>query len=140
MLFSLSARENIAVDYQRTTPDISARRAKQDSLLFMPGVTASLLVFLVFGTTRPFLDYMKRRLFSWRRRSAATSTDALPLRPIPRGQDVESCGVSTPEMSFQRRFHDTVVDSPDGRNMKAYGIWVYGGRPNPKITGERTYI
>ncbi|KAF6833121.1 glycoside hydrolase [Colletotrichum musicola] len=140
MLFSLSARKNIAVDYQRATPDVSAKRAKLDLLLFMPGVTASLLVFLVFGTTGPFLDHMRRHFFSRWRRSAVTSTDALPLRPIQGSQDTDDYAVRAPEMSFQRHFYETVVDSPESRNMKAYGIWVYGGRPNPKITGEISYI
>ncbi|KAH8900055.1 hypothetical protein GQ53DRAFT_758172 [Thozetella sp. PMI_491] len=42
-------------------PDLSAARATLDFVLFMPGVTASLLVFVVFGTTRTFRDYAWRR-------------------------------------------------------------------------------
>ncbi len=42
--------------------DISADRAKTDFVLFMPGVTASLLVFIVFGTTRAFRDYTWKTL------------------------------------------------------------------------------
>ncbi|KAF9873036.1 glycoside hydrolase [Colletotrichum karsti] len=138
MLFSMSARKNIAVDVQRTTADLSAKRAIQDFLLFMPGVTASLLVFLVFGTTRPFLEYMRKSLcgiFSCRRRRKPTSTEALPLRSI-RSQDTvaDSCGVTTPEMSYQRSFRGITVDSPGGR--RTYEVWVYGGSPNSRIMGD----
>ncbi|KAF4874169.1 hypothetical protein CGCSCA1_v006813 [Colletotrichum siamense] len=139
MLFSTSARKNIAVDHARLTPDISAKRARQDFLLFMPGVTASLLVFLVFGTTKPFIEYMRKclsRIFTRRPRRRTTSTEALPLRSI-RSQDTmaESCGVTTPEMSHQRSFRGIVVDSPGGR--RTYEVWVYGGNPNARIVGDQ---
>ncbi|CAI0654947.1 unnamed protein product [Colletotrichum noveboracense] len=139
MLFSRSARKNIAVDHARLTPDISAKRARQDFLLFMPGVTASLLVFLVFGTTKPFIEYMRKclsRLFTRRPRRRTASTEALPLRSI-RSQDTmaESCGVTTPEMSHQRSFRGIVVDSPGGR--RTYEVWVYGGNPNARIVGDQ---
>ncbi|KAJ0331506.1 hypothetical protein COL922a_011811 [Colletotrichum nupharicola] len=141
MLFSTSARKNIAVDHTRLTPDISAKRARQDFLLFMPGVTASLLVFLVFGTTKPFIEYMRKclcRLLTRRPGRRIASTEALPLRSI-RSQDTmaESYGVTTPEMSHQRSFRGIVVDSPGGR--RTYEVWVYGGNPNARIVGDQNY-
>ncbi|KAK4163251.1 hypothetical protein QBC43DRAFT_68789 [Cladorrhinum sp. PSN259] len=39
-------------------PDLSAGRAISDCVLYIPGATAGLLTFLVFGTTRNFRDYM----------------------------------------------------------------------------------
>ncbi|KAJ4416235.1 hypothetical protein N0V85_002359 [Neurospora sp. IMI 360204] len=39
-------------------PDLSAARAQGDFALFVPGVSASLLIFIVFGTTRTFRDYL----------------------------------------------------------------------------------
>ncbi|KAL2264359.1 hypothetical protein VTK26DRAFT_5785 [Humicola hyalothermophila] len=39
-------------------PDLSAGRAKGDFSLFAPGVTAAPFMFLVFGTTRTFREYM----------------------------------------------------------------------------------
>ncbi|KAL7623790.1 hypothetical protein AAE478_005343 [Parahypoxylon ruwenzoriense] len=40
--------------------NLSAARARSDFLLFMPGVSTSLLVFIVFGTTRTFRRAMYR--------------------------------------------------------------------------------
>lgn len=42
--------------------DLGAARAVADFVLFVPGVTAAVLVFLVFGTTRTFREYAWRRL------------------------------------------------------------------------------
>ncbi|KAL0932151.1 glycoside hydrolase [Colletotrichum truncatum] len=135
ILFSMSARKNIESDTQRALPDFSSKRAKQDFLLFMPGVTASLLVFFVFGTTRPFLEYMRKCLFSpWRRRKS-TSTDALPLRSIQsKSKEAEGYEVAVPEISYQRDLRSIVIDGPDGR--KTYEVWVYAGSPNSRIMGD----
>lgn len=43
---------------QSDQADLSAARANSSFALFMPGVTASLITFVVFGTTRPFREYM----------------------------------------------------------------------------------
>ncbi|KAK1783133.1 hypothetical protein QBC45DRAFT_400866 [Copromyces sp. CBS 386.78] len=48
-----NTKENIPPE-----PDLSASRAQGDFALFVPGVSASLLVFIVFGTTRNFRDYL----------------------------------------------------------------------------------
>ncbi|KAK1597278.1 uncharacterized protein LY79DRAFT_507797 [Colletotrichum navitas] len=53
----LSSRQN-SRDFLREAPDLSVARLHQDLLLFIPGVTASLLAFVVFGTTKTFLDYI----------------------------------------------------------------------------------
>ncbi|CCC06717.1 hypothetical protein SMACR_00744 [Sordaria macrospora] len=48
-----NTKENIPPE-----PDLSAARAQDDFALFVPGVSASLLIFIVFGTTRTFRDYL----------------------------------------------------------------------------------
>ncbi|KAH6895285.1 hypothetical protein B0T10DRAFT_455549 [Thelonectria olida] len=40
------------------TADLSGRQAKSDFVFFVPGATPPLVTFLVFGTTRPFREYM----------------------------------------------------------------------------------
>ncbi|EFQ27695.1 hypothetical protein CGRA01v4_02907 [Colletotrichum graminicola] len=62
---TLSSRQN-SRDFLREKPDLSVARLHQDLLLFIPGVTASLLDFVVFGTTKTFLDYLVHTLFSRR--------------------------------------------------------------------------
>ncbi|KAK3398222.1 hypothetical protein B0T20DRAFT_202777 [Sordaria brevicollis] len=48
-----NTKENIPPE-----PDLSAARAQGDFALFVPGVSASLLIFIVFGTTRTFRDHI----------------------------------------------------------------------------------
>lgn len=43
-------------------PDFSVESAKLDFVLFMPGVSASLICFAVFGTTKTYVDYLSRLL------------------------------------------------------------------------------
>ncbi|KAH7304063.1 hypothetical protein B0I35DRAFT_414729 [Stachybotrys elegans] len=80
LVFKIHSADNINKDIQGDQPDLSSQRAIQDFLLFLPGVSASLLVFLVFGTTRPFLEYMRSCLFAERDQS---SLEALPLQNMP---------------------------------------------------------
>ncbi|ORY56101.1 uncharacterized protein BCR38DRAFT_304062, partial [Pseudomassariella vexata] len=40
-------------------PDLTVATAKADFLFFLPGVSPSILVFVVFGTTKPFCDTMR---------------------------------------------------------------------------------
>ncbi|KAI0517326.1 hypothetical protein F5B22DRAFT_645961 [Xylaria bambusicola] len=57
-------------------PDISANRARDDFVSFLPGVSAGLLVFLVFGTTKASKCTLYRMLFPCRfRRTTLTNTD-----------------------------------------------------------------
>ncbi|KAK1999337.1 hypothetical protein LX36DRAFT_484576 [Colletotrichum falcatum] len=53
----ISSRQN-SRDFLRESPDLSMDRLHQDLLLFIPGASTSLLVFVVFGTTKPFLEYL----------------------------------------------------------------------------------
>ncbi|KAK8129807.1 hypothetical protein PG999_002187 [Apiospora kogelbergensis] len=54
ILFQLISMRNI--EKLGDSVDLSAARARRDFLLFMPGCAASFVVFVVFGTTRTFLD------------------------------------------------------------------------------------
>ncbi|KAI0597003.1 hypothetical protein F4775DRAFT_271632 [Biscogniauxia sp. FL1348] len=62
--------------------DLSAGRAQEDFVTFMPGVTASLLTFVVFGTSRPFRETMHERFLPKRFRQRAT----IPETPAVLGQ------------------------------------------------------
>ncbi|KAK8033324.1 hypothetical protein PG991_002722, partial [Apiospora marii] len=60
IIFQITAQQNNNRDAVATTPDFSAERAISMMYFNMPGVTASLLAFVVFGTTRPFRQRMYR--------------------------------------------------------------------------------
>ncbi|KAH8884370.1 hypothetical protein GQ53DRAFT_618258, partial [Thozetella sp. PMI_491] len=57
-LFQVSSVQNNRQDAVSTKPDFSAQRAIPKILLFMPGVTPGVMMFLVFGTTKVFRTYM----------------------------------------------------------------------------------
>ena len=62
-------QRNTSQDTLAASPDTSAARARHDSALFLPGVSSSLLAFIVFGTTTPFRRHMRRVFWdSWRLR------------------------------------------------------------------------
>lgn len=57
ILFQVSAsRTTVPPD----APDLSASKAMSDFVLFMPGCLPSVLLFVVFGTTAPFCQHMKK--------------------------------------------------------------------------------
>ncbi|KAH6656783.1 hypothetical protein BKA67DRAFT_553082 [Truncatella angustata] len=57
ILFQVSStRTTIPPD----APNLSASRAKGDFILFMPGCLPSVLLFVVFGTTAPFREHMRK--------------------------------------------------------------------------------
>jgi hypothetical protein len=59
VLFSRAVRSTLDTEHANDKPDLSPERAVNDFRFFAPGVTASLLTFLVFGTTKPFIKYMR---------------------------------------------------------------------------------
>ncbi|KAK7750312.1 hypothetical protein SLS62_007719 [Diatrype stigma] len=61
-------------------PDRSAARARHDSALFLPGVSSSLLAFVIFGTTAPFRKHMRETFSVWRRCSRPPDINS-PLPP-----------------------------------------------------------
>lgn len=50
-LFQVTALQNNIKDSKATAPDLSAGRAIQTLILFMPGTTPGIFIFVVFGTT-----------------------------------------------------------------------------------------
>lgn len=58
MLFQFTGMSNSNKDAHSPSPDFSIDRAKATTILFCPGPAPSYLVFIVFGTTRPFRQYM----------------------------------------------------------------------------------
>jgi hypothetical protein len=63
VLFSKTVRSNLDTEHADDKPDLSPAKAMNDFRFFAPGVTASLLTFLVFGTTKPFIKYMRECIF-----------------------------------------------------------------------------
>lgn len=61
ILFQVVSMDNSSsLESLGSSPDLSVERAKLDFMLFIPGVSASLLTFVVFGTTKPFRETLKR--------------------------------------------------------------------------------
>lgn len=56
--FQVTGQQNNTVDFLSEKPNTSASKAIRVSLQDLPGVTASLIPFIVFGTTRPFREKM----------------------------------------------------------------------------------
>lgn len=83
------ARDN-GNESQGSVVNLSYQRAIGDISTFLPGVSASLLAFIVFGTTKSFRDYFCRKLvprsIRRRRRNTLRSSPVvtIPARyPIP---------------------------------------------------------
>ncbi|KAH6688040.1 hypothetical protein F5X68DRAFT_8173 [Plectosphaerella plurivora] len=72
-----------AQDRLPAQPDLSLERLHGDLLTFLPGVSASLLTFVVFGTTKTFRDYMKSRLLPRRLRNVFVSRGTHRLESGP---------------------------------------------------------
>ncbi|KAH8662167.1 hypothetical protein BX600DRAFT_465745 [Xylariales sp. PMI_506] len=58
MLFQFTGKRNLNGDLAIAAPDLSAARARQTTLLYLPGPAPSLLLFVVFGTTSQFRQRM----------------------------------------------------------------------------------
>jgi hypothetical protein len=75
----MSSSSRISDENQSPTPDFSVERARKTSLLYMPGVTPSLLLFVVFATTKPCIEHMK----SWFRPRREEITERHPTISSP---------------------------------------------------------
>ncbi|KAK9778792.1 hypothetical protein SCAR479_04415 [Seiridium cardinale] len=62
-------------------PDLSAAKAQSDFVLFMPGCLPSVLLFVVFGTTAPFREHMKKTFLPKRFQTDNSGTEI--LGPVP---------------------------------------------------------
>lgn len=81
--FQLSSAQSNAQDSLPAEPDLTLERLQGDLLNFMPGVSASLLTFVVFGTTKAFREYMRDSLVpqKLRRLFVAQGTERLGSAP-----------------------------------------------------------
>ncbi|KAF6842057.1 glycoside hydrolase [Colletotrichum plurivorum] len=62
IMFQVSSARQNNRDSLSETPDLSLERLHLDLILFLPGVSTSLLTFVVFGTTKTFRDYLFAKL------------------------------------------------------------------------------
>ncbi|RYP41727.1 hypothetical protein DL767_000743 [Monosporascus sp. MG133] len=96
ILCQIAWHGNISSDVKADGPDMSAARAKHDSSLFLPGVSSSLLAFIIFGTTTPFRKHM-RKVFVDRWRGRPTQSPPNPSSPSPQtGYEVRVHGPNGP--------------------------------------------
>jgi hypothetical protein len=58
LLFQLGSQKSNMLDALASKPDLSASRAKASAAFTPPGVTGSLVAFIVFGTTEPLRKKM----------------------------------------------------------------------------------
>ncbi|KAJ2997915.1 hypothetical protein NUW58_g497 [Xylaria curta] len=120
-------------------PDLSAARARVDFIEFMPGVSAGLLVFLVFGTTRTCRRTLYVTFIPHMFRSGTTSTGNTASSPNPR---LEYQGVafitSPPLVAGSRR---TSVSNPPhlGERVSPYARLSCPvlERTGPRISGSK---
>ncbi|KAM7198593.1 hypothetical protein V8F20_006123 [Naviculisporaceae sp. PSN 640] len=61
-LFEMRAMGANTKDHLPDEPDLSIEKAKGDFALFVPGISASLLLYVVFGTTQHFRQYTAKLL------------------------------------------------------------------------------
>ncbi|RYP10245.1 hypothetical protein DL764_000737 [Monosporascus ibericus] len=96
ILCQIAWHGNIASDVEADGPDMSAARARHDSSLFLPGVSSSLLAFIIFGTTTPFRKHM-RKVFVDRWRGRPTQPPPNPSSPsLQTGYEVRVYGPNGP--------------------------------------------
>ena len=105
IMFQLASMSNVRA--LGDSADLSADRARLDFLLFMPGCAASLVVFLVFGTTRTFCHTiyatfvprcLRERRFKRRSVASSLSTSSRTFTPsIGGGRGVG--GISYPKVA-----------------------------------------
>lgn len=100
--------------------DLSAERARSDFIIFMPGVSASLLSFVVFGTTKVFRDYMWHklvpRIIQRRLQSNRSETSSILQETLARNaRDIESPMTLYPVSPISQEVNhilEPVVSSP----------------------------
>ncbi|KAK0617836.1 hypothetical protein B0T17DRAFT_311884 [Bombardia bombarda] len=95
IFFQLRAADSNNAAHIPVEPDLSPGKAATDFALFAPGVSAGLLSYVVFGTTRTFREYTWALLVPSRLRDAIAARRARTARPSAGGDN-------------------TVVASPDG--------------------------
>ncbi len=84
----MASQETVRVK-AATAPDLSLDGTKSDIVGFIPGATASLMIFIIFGTTKPLRHHYGKMIQSARRRllCAPDRRSATPRRHPTRRLD-----------------------------------------------------
>ncbi|KAH8677573.1 hypothetical protein BX600DRAFT_131645 [Xylariales sp. PMI_506] len=77
ILFQLNSARNTSSGNTTAAPDLSAAKASSDFVSFMPGCVPGVLVFIVFGTSRPFREHMAKTFIPKRFRNEKPKSDAI---------------------------------------------------------------
>ncbi|EHA54572.1 hypothetical protein MGG_01430 [Pyricularia oryzae 70-15] len=86
IMFQTNWAARIAVSHENVEADLSPDKAKIDFYLFIPGVSAGLLLFVVFGTTKVSRDFMWENLAPrWLKRKRTERAERLPSMVMPPG-------------------------------------------------------
>ncbi|TLS29368.1 hypothetical protein PpBr36_00942 [Pyricularia pennisetigena] len=86
IMFQTTWAARIAVTHENREADLSSDKAKLDFYLFIPGVSAGLLLFVVFGTTKVSRDYMWEKLAPrWLKKKRSERAARLPSMVLPPG-------------------------------------------------------
>lgn len=134
---------NTSRDTLSSGPDRSAARARHDSALFLPGVSSSLLAFIIFGTTTPFRNYMREVFVEriWRgfflRRPLPPATTAITTRQKSLSLSSSAYYSPQPDGGSGGGGGDGGVGGGGGRvNSGYYEVTVYGpqGRRTTSIS------
>lgn len=121
--FQLSSMESNSETHLIPSADLSAERARGDFILFMPGCSASLLVFVFFGTTKAFLNTIRYAV--------------VPKRLRRRTRRVAAAAAAS-AYSMGHLMPASPTTLPDKMSP---GLTGYSGDPlSPSIDGHSTFI
>lgn len=139
VLTHLPQKANIERDAQASEPDLSPGRASSNIVGYMPGVTPSLVLLVVFGTTRPLRLTMYERFVPRRlrlRRQRQPAQGARPPSTPPLWQDGEGHpyrAIPLQSPPFARQSSGPVpVESP-----RPFGAWPTNIKPGLRIDTPR---
>ncbi|KAM0566683.1 hypothetical protein ACHAP9_007117 [Verticillium nonalfalfae] len=146
IVFQVSASRRNNLESIGTEPDLGMDRLQSDLLVFIPGVTASLLTFVVFGTTKTFRDYMRshfvpkplRNGLRLRHRGSQRLESEPPTPGLQFRNDVPDLE-QYPAPSYQQgiRLSDIHVDR-QGNGGGAMEEWPMKGAPTSAPNGRMT--
>ncbi|KAM7198160.1 glycoside hydrolase [Rhypophila sp. PSN 637] len=120
-LFEMRAMGTNTPENVPPEPDLSIEKAKGDLALFVPGISAGLLLYVVFGTTAHFRAYTAKVLFStWLREKLARSKDdqpgpytgppSVPPKEFPYGNQYEPPGPRLQQQQSQQSHTISIND------------------------------
>lgn len=113
---------------RNTTVDLHASHAVSDIMVFIPGVSASILAFVVFGTTKAFRDYFYRSFVPRRiRRARALSR---------RSKSLSSIETQPPPTRRPSRPTDSTMYPPAGHRRTSTAVavpWYQPPSPSPRV-------